>query len=289
MAQIIDGRETAKKVKAEVKAEVDRLSAEGRRTPCLAVILAGDDPASAIYVRNKEKACKANGIISKMIKLPADVSAEKLSSVIKELNDDPKVDGILLQLPLPDHLRKDEADFLNMIKPDKDVDGFHPINIGRLALGLPAPIACTPYGCLRLIEETGEEIEGKLALVIGRSNTVGKPMIQLLLRKNATVIVCHSRTRNLPELSRQADIIIAAVGKAEFVTGDMVKEGAIVIDVGINRQENGKLLGDVNFPEVSEKAAYITKVPGGVGPMTIAMLLKNTLLCYEEHEKNINA
>lgn len=285
MAQIIDGKKTAKKVKAEIKEQVDRIREAGGRIPCLSVILAGDDPASAIYVRNKEKACQENGIISRMIKLPADVTAEKLREVITELNDDPEVDGILLQLPLPDHLRKEEASFLNLIHPDKDVDGFHPINIGRLALGLPAPVACTPYGCMRLLEETGEPIEGKLALVIGRSNTVGKPMIQLLLRKNATVIVCHSRTRNLPELCRQADIIIAAVGRAEFVKGDMVKPGAIVIDVGINRQPDGKLLGDVNFPEVSEKASFITKVPGGVGPMTIAMLLKNTMLCYEEHEK----
>lgn len=283
-AKIIDGRAVAKKVKAEVKAEVDKLTAAGKRQPCLSVILAGDDPASAIYVRNKEKACKANGIISRMIKLPADVSAEKLREVIRTLNDDPEVDGILLQLPLPEPLRPQEADFLNMIRPDKDVDGFHPVNIGRLTLGLEAPVACTPYGCLRLLQETGETLEGKLAVIIGRSNTVGKPMLQLLLQQNATVIICHSRTRNLPELCRMADIIIAAVGRAEFVTGDMVKEGAIVIDVGINRQENGKLLGDVNFPEVSEKASYMTKVPGGVGPMTIAMLLKNTLQCYGMHE-----
>lgn len=284
-AKIIDGKETAKKVKAEVKKQVDDFLAAGKRKPCLSVILAGSDPASAIYVRNKERACRANGIESRLLKLPDDVEAETLRQVIRDLNEDPAVDGILLQLPLPAHLRKLEPEFLNMIKPDKDVDGFHPINIGRLALGLPAPVACTPYGCIRLIEESGETIEGKLAIVIGRSNTVGKPMIQLLLQKNATVIVCHSRTRDLPALCRQADIVIAAVGKAEFVTGDMVKEGAIVIDVGINRQPDGKLLGDVNFPEVSAKASYITKVPGGVGPMTIAMLLKNTLLCYGLHEQ----
>ncbi len=282
-ARIIDGRATAKKVKAEVKAVTDVLRKEDKRPPCLSVILAGEDPASAIYVRNKEKACKANGILSVKHALPEDVSAEKLEEVIRALNEDERVDGILLQLPLPDHLNDRQAYFLNLIRPDKDVDGFHPLNVGRLTLGLDAPVACTPYGCMRLLEETGEDLEGKLALVIGRSNTVGKPMIQLLLQKNATVIVAHSRTKNLPELSRQADIIIAAVGQSEFLSGDMVKEGVIVIDVGINRQENGKLLGDVNFPEVSEKASYITTVPGGVGPMTVAMLLKNTLKCYEMH------
>lgn len=286
-ARIIDGKLVSRKVKEEVKARVAALAAEGRRQPCLAVILAGDDPASAIYVRNKQKACAFSGIQSMMKRLPADVSETELQEVIKELNEDPAVDGILLQLPLPEALRSLEPTFLEQISPDKDVDGFHPINIGRLALGLPAPVACTPFGVMRLLEECGESLEGKLAVVIGRSHTVGKPMLQLLLQKNATVIVTHSRTKDLATLTRQADVIIAALGKAHFVTADMVKDGAIVIDVGINRDEDGKVTGDVDFGPVSEKAAYITTVPGGVGPMTIAMLLENTLLCYAMHEGNI--
>ncbi len=283
-AKIIDGKQVAQQVRAEVKRRVDDILDRGGRRPCLAVILAGDDPASAIYVRNKEKACEKSGIKSLMKRLPESVSAEELHKVIDSLNNDADVDGILLQLPLPEALRPLEADFLEQIRPDKDVDGFHPVNIGKLQLGLTAPVACTPLGVMRLLEASGEDLTGKHAVVIGRSNTVGKPMLQLLLQQNATVTVTHSRTRNLSEICQEADILIAALGRAEFVTSDMVKPGAIVIDVGINRTAEGKVTGDVDFESVSEKAGYITTVPGGVGPMTIAMLLKNTLHCYNIHE-----
>ncbi len=283
-AQIIDGKKVSQEVKDEIKEQLAVYLDTGRRTPCLAVILAGNDPGSAVYVRNKRKACEATGIKSIVRRLPETVTHEELIAVIGELNDDPEIDGILLQLPLPGALHAGENQYLELVSPEKDVDGFHPLNIGRLVLGLPAPQACTPAGVMRLLDETGESLEGKLALIIGRSNTVGKPLIQLLLQQNATVIVAHSRTRNLEALAKQADVLIAAVGKAHFVTADMVKPGAIVIDVGINRGEDGKVTGDVDFGPVSEKASYITTVPGGVGPMTIAMLLQNTLYCYEIRE-----
>ncbi len=283
-AQIIDGKKVSKEVKDEIKEQLAVYLETGRRTPCLAVILAGNDPGSAVYVRNKQKACEQTGITSIVKRLPETVTREELTAVIEDLNQDPEVDGILLQLPLPGSLHAEENEFLELVSPEKDVDGFHPINIGRMVLGLASPQACTPAGVMRLLEESGENLEGKLALIIGRSNTVGKPLIQLLLQQNATVMVAHSRTKNLAALASQADILIAAVGKAHFVTEDMVKEGAIVIDVGINRGEDGKVTGDVDFEPVSQKASYITTVPGGVGPMTIAMLLQNTLYCYEARE-----
>jgi methylenetetrahydrofolate dehydrogenase (NADP+)/methenyltetrahydrofolate cyclohydrolase len=284
LGQILDGKEISRKVKEEVLSEVNRLLAEGHRRPTLAVILVGEDPASAIYVNNKKKACARYGINSKSYELPASTSKDELLKLLDELNADDEVDGILLQLPLPDQLHREENLFLERINPDKDVDGFHPVSIGRLNLNLPGPRPCTPAGIMRLLEETGEDLDGKLALVIGRSNTVGKPLIQLLLQKNCTVILTHSHTKNLKDLTRQADILIASVGQLGFVTADMVKEGAIVIDVGINRLESGKVRGDVDFKAVRPKASWITKVPGGVGPMTIAMLLVNTLDCYKLRE-----
>lgn len=285
MTKILQGTDIATSVKEEILHTIQELELQGHRRPSLHVILVGDDPASKIYIRNKVKACKTYGIESKRHNLPKESSEEDIVDLIHQLNQEDAVDGILLQLPLPKHLRNRENSILETIAPEKDVDGFHPVNIGKLVLGLDAPISCTPAGCIRLLEETKEDITGKIALVIGRSNTVGKPLIQLLLQKNATVIVCHSKTENLKELTLQADIIIAACGQAELLKGDMVKEGVIVIDVGINRQEDGSLLGDVEFDTVSEKSSFITPVPGGVGPMTIAMLLKNTLLCYRLRKK----
>lgn len=279
--KIINGRELSNIVKAEVKVEIDKILTSGKRKPNLAVILVGDDEASKIYVKNKQKAAEEINIDSQSHFLPTDSSKSEVMDEIMQLNANDNVDGILLQLPLPDHLRKDENDLLTLIDPAKDVDGFHPLNIGKLNLGLPGPVTCTPAGIIRMLEETGQDLSGKHAVILGRSNTVGKPLIQLLLQKNCTVTVTHSKTQNMPEITKQADILIAAIGQSEFVTGDMVKDGVIVIDVGINRQEDGKLKGDVHFDSVSEKATYITKVPGGVGPMTVAMLMSNTLDCYK--------
>ena len=279
--KIINGRELSNIVKAEVKVEIDKILTSGKRKPNLAVILVGDDEASKIYVKNKQKAAEEINIDSQSHFLPTDSSKSEVMDEIMQLNANDNVDGILLQLPLPDHLREDENDLLTLIDPAKDVDGFHPLNIGKLNLGLPGPVTCTPAGIIRMLEETGQDLSGKHAVILGRSNTVGKPLIQLLLQKNCTVTVTHSKTQNMPEITKQADILIAAIGQSEFVTGDMVKDGVTVIDVGINRQEDGKLKGDVHFESVSEKATYITKVPGGVGPMTVAMLMSNTLDCYK--------
>ncbi len=279
--KIINGRELSNIVKAEVKVEIDKILTSGKRKPNLAVILVGDDEASKIYVKNKQKAAEEINIDSQSHFLPTDSSKSEVMDEIMQLNANDNVDGILLQLPLPAHLREDENDLLTLIDPAKDVDGFHPLNIGKLNLGLPGPVTCTPAGIIRMLEETGQDLSGKHAVILGRSNTVGKPLIQLLLQKNCTVTVTHSKTQNMPEITKQADILIAAIGQSEFVTGDMVKDGVIVIDVGINRQEDGKLKGDVHFDSVSEKATYITKVPGGVGPMTVAMLMSNTLDCYK--------
>lgn len=281
MAKIISGKELAARIRSEVKSEIDSLTSEIGRSAKLSVILVGNDPASEIYVRNKQRAAKQCGIESETISLSDDVSLEELTSTIQTLNEDSTVDGILMQLPLPDHLREHENDLISMISPEKDVDGFHPVNIGKLTLGLDTMVSCTPAGVMELIEESGEDISGKLAVILGRSNTVGKPLIQLLLAKNATVITTHSKTKNLSELTKQADIIIAAIGQANFLTSDMVKDGVIIIDVGINRYIEGKITGDVDFEGVKDKASYITTVPGGVGPMTVAMLMKNTLISYK--------
>lgn len=273
-AQIIDGKALAAQVKAEAAAETAALKAKGV-TPCLAVILVGEDPASQVYVRGKAKDCGDCGIDSRVIRLPEETTQAELLKLVGELAADKAVNGILVQLPLPAHI--DEKAVIDAIPPEKDVDGFSPVNVGRIQIGEPCFLPCTPAGCIRMIESTGTAIEGKHAVVIGRSNIVGKPAALLLLAKNATVTICHSRTANLKELCAGADILVAAVGKAGFVTGDMVKPGAVVIDVGINRGEDGKLHGDVDFAAAAEKASYITPVPGGVGPMTRAMLMKNTV------------
>lgn len=274
MAKLIDGKVISAAVKAEVAEEVSKLKEQGI-TPGLAVIIVGEDPASKVYVANKEKACEAIGMASYKYALPENTSEEELLELIKKLNNDDKVNGILCQLPLPRHLN--EELIINSIVPEKDVDAFHPHNVGKIMIGNYDFLPCTPAGIMEMLKYENIDIEGKECVVIGRSNIVGKPMSMLLLHKNGTVTVCHSRTKNLKEVCRRADILVAAVGRANFVSADMVKEGAVVIDVGINRLDNGKLCGDVNFEEVEPIASYITPVPGGVGPMTIATLMKNTL------------
>lgn len=272
-ATLIDGRSVAKAFKEEIAQRTQAMIAQGV-TPHLAVVLVGEDPASQVYVRNKENGCIKAGIRSTVIRLTEDCTQQALEETVKRLNADASVDGILVQLPLPKHL--DEASVLRLIYPDKDVDGFHAMNSGRLMNGQPGFVPCTPLGVMKLLEAYGIDPAGKHAVVIGRSNIVGKPMAMLLLRANATVTICHSCTQNLADITRQADILVAAVGRANFVTADMVKPGAAVIDVGINRVD-GKLVGDVDFEAVAQVAGYITPVPGGVGQMTIAMLLANTL------------
>ncbi|MGN0773172.1 MAG: bifunctional methylenetetrahydrofolate dehydrogenase/methenyltetrahydrofolate cyclohydrolase FolD [Candidatus Ventricola sp.] len=272
-ATLIDGRAVAKAFKEEIEQRTQAMIARGV-TPHLAVVLVGEDPASQVYVRNKENGCIRAGIRSTVIHLEEDCTQQALEETVRRLNEDESVHGILVQLPLPRHL--DEASVLRLIDPDKDVDGFHAMNSGRLMNGQPGFVPCTPLGVMKLLEAYGIDPAGKRAVVIGRSNIVGKPMAMLLLAANATVTICHSRTQNLADITRQADILVAAVGRANFVTADMVKPGAAVIDVGINRVD-GKLVGDVDFDAVSQVAGYITPVPGGVGQMTIAMLLANTL------------
>lgn len=274
MAQIIDGKAISTKVKAEVREEADALKAKGISIG-LAVVIVGNNPASRVYVNNKKKACAEVGFESSEYALPEETTQEELLALVDKLNNDDKVNGILVQLPLPSQI--DEKAVINAIRPEKDVDAFHPVNVGKIMIGDFAFLPCTPAGVMELIKSTGVDISGKECVVIGRSNIVGKPMAMLLLHKNGTVTICHSKTKNLAEVCRRADILVAAVGRANFVTADMIKEGAVVIDVGMNRLENGKLCGDVNFAECSEKAGYITPVPGGVGPMTIAMLMRNTL------------
>ncbi len=271
-AQLIDGKVLSLALRTTVKEKVDALKAEGV-TPGLAVILVGEDPASQIYVHNKELGCEAVGIRSTTIRMDAGITQEELEKKIIELNKDDAVHGILVQLPLPKHL--DENAALTLILPQKDVDGFHIMNTGKLFNGLPSVVACTPKGALAMIKSTGIDISGKEAVVVGRSNIVGKPMAMLLLQESATVTMCHSRTKDLKEHTKRADILVAAVGKAKFITADMVKPGAVVIDVGINRID-GKVVGDVDFDAVKDVAGYITPVPGGVGRMTITMLLDNT-------------
>jgi methylenetetrahydrofolate dehydrogenase (NADP+) / methenyltetrahydrofolate cyclohydrolase len=276
VAQILDGKAIAKKVRDQVARGVVEFREQHRRAPGLHVVLAGDDPASQLYTRNKEKAALEVGMQGKLHKLPATVSERELLDLVRALNDDPTVDGILVQMPLPAGVRA--AAVLTTIDPGKDVDGFHASNVGALWSGQPGLVPCTPRGCLRLLEEAETMLEGARAVVVGRSNIVGKPVAALLLAQNATVTLAHSRTRDLPALCKQADVLIAAVGRARMLGADAVKPGAVVIDVGQNRDAEGKLCGDVDFAAASEVARAITPVPGGVGPMTIAMLLENTLI-----------
>ncbi|MGJ7921305.1 bifunctional methylenetetrahydrofolate dehydrogenase/methenyltetrahydrofolate cyclohydrolase FolD [Neobacillus sp. LXY-4] len=273
-AKLISGKEIALKKKNEIAKEVEALKQAGV-TPGLAVILVGNNPASRSYVTSKEKTCKELGMHSLLIELPETITEQELLNKIDELNHDDKIHGILVQLPVPDHIN--ETSIIEAIYPDKDVDGFHPINVGRMMTGQDAFLPCTPYGVMIMLKETGIEIEGKHVVVVGRSNIVGKPQGQLFLNENATVTYCHSRTVDIKSITKQADILVAAVGKPYFITEDFVKPGAVVIDVGINRNSEGKLCGDVDFENVKEKAGYITPVPGGVGPMTITMLMFNTL------------
>ena len=272
--EILNGKELAKKIRGELKEEVIKLK-EKNINPKLAVIMVGDDKASAVYVRNKSKACEEIGIEFEEFLLDRTITQEELINLIKTLNNREDIHGILLQSPIPDSLDIREA--FNTIDYKKDVDGFNPINVGKLSIGEDCFISCTPYGVIRMLEEYNIQIEGKRAVIIGRSNIVGKPLIQCLLNKNATVTICHSKTKNIEEITKEADILIAALGKPKFVKEDMVKKHAVVIDVGINRNEEGKLVGDVDFENVSKKASYITPVPGGVGPMTIAMLMNNVV------------
>ena len=276
-ARLLEGKVFAAKLKEEAGKKAQELKAKYGITPGLAVIIVGENPASQVYVRNKHKACTELGFYSEGVELPATTTREELLAEIQRLNNDEKIHGILVQLPLPKELQPYESEVLEAINPLKDVDGFHPVNVGRLVTGQKALVPCTPHGCLRMLELAEIPVEGANAVIIGRSNIVGKPMFHLLLGKNATVTNCHSRTKNLAEITRQADILVAAVGKAGFVTADMVKPGAAVIDVGINRIAPKKLVGDVDFEAVKEVAGAITPVPGGVGLLTIAMLMQNTV------------
>ena len=275
MAVIIDGKLVSQTIRGSIREEVSALKTERGITPGLAVVLVGNDPASAVYVRNKHKACLDAGIESYVITMPEDTKEADLIAKIDELNADKKVNGILVQLPLPKHICEDNI--INRISPEKDVDAFHPSNVGKILIGNYDFLPCTPAGIMDLLAYYNIDIEGKECVVLGRSNIVGKPMSLLLLGKNGTVTICHSRTKNLSEVTKRADIVVVAIGKPEFLTADMIKPGAVVIDVGINRLDSGKLVGDVKFDEVAEIASAITPVPGGVGPMTITTLLKNTL------------
>jgi methylenetetrahydrofolate dehydrogenase (NADP+)/methenyltetrahydrofolate cyclohydrolase len=275
MSIIIDGSKIAQDIRSEVREETSVLKEKTGIVPGLAVVLVGEDPASQIYVGRKANACAEVGFLSREYRLPADTSEAKLLGLINDLNHDRLIHGILVQLPLPKHIATDKI--IAAIDPHKDVDGFHPVNVGGLVTGSPLFVPCTPRGIMELIDRTGIVLAGKDAVVVGRSNIVGKPMALLLLAQNATVTMCHSKTKDLPKVTARADVLIAAVGRARMITADMVKEGAVVIDVGVNRLDNGKLVGDVAFDEVAARASCITPVPGGVGPMTIAMLMKNTL------------
>ncbi len=275
MAKIIDGKAISSEIRSEICEEVKAFEAEYGIKPGLTVIIVGENPASKVYVRNKKLACEQVDFNSEVIELPEETTEEELLSVIDRLNCNESVHGILVQLPLPRHINEESV--LLKISPNKDVDAFHPFNVGKIMTGSYDLAPCTPAGVMELIKRSGIEISGKECVIVGRSNIVGKPQAMLMLQSNATVTVCHSRTADLPAVCRRADILVAAIGKPNFFTSDMVKEGAVVIDVGINRGEDGKLCGDVNFAEVEPKASYITPVPGGVGPMTITMLLKNTL------------
>ena len=274
MAEILNGKELAKKIRTNLKVEVEELKKQ-KKYPKLAVIMVGNDQASSIYVKNKSKACDEIGIDFEEYLLPEETTMQELLSLITKLNEEKEVKGILLQSPIPAHLDIQKA--FETINPKKDVDGFHPISVGQVCIGQDAFIPCTPLGIVRLLEEYKIPIEGKNVVILGRSNIVGKPLMQCMLKKNATVTICHSKTRNIQEITKQADILIVAIGKPKFITEEMVKENAVVIDVGMNRLENGKLCGDIDFEGVEKKASYITPVPGGVGPMTIAMLMQNVV------------
>ena len=280
MTQVIYGSDLSAKMREQMKQEIDDIAAKGGRIPCLAVVMAGDNPASLSYIKGKEKACQAIGMRSLMKKLPEDITQQQLEDVLKELSDDSDVDGILLQLPLPKGLDENRA--INCINPDKDVDGLTPINFGRMFLGEKSFRPCTPSGIMAILDAMGCEIEGKHAVVVGRSKLVGTPVARLLQDANATVTICHSRTKDLRRFTKEADILIAAVGKANLFDASYIKEGAYVVDVGVNRMDNGHLCGDVNFDDVKDHCTAITPVPKGVGPMTITMLLKNTLIAYRE-------
>ena len=280
MAKIIDGKLISAQIRKEIKEKVRIYNEKTGKRPGLAVVIVGENPASQVYVRNKKKACEQVGFNSWVYEMPESTTQEELNALIDNLNNDSDVHGILVQLPLPKHL--DEEQVILRIRPEKDVDAFHPYNVGRITIGNPKFLPCTPAGIMELLHRSNIEISGKECVVIGRSNIVGKPMALLLLAENGTVTVCHSKTKDLNEVCRRADILVVAIGKANFVTADMVKDGAVVIDVGMNRTAEGKLTGDVDFESVSQVASFITPVPGGVGPMTITMLLKNTLRAAEE-------
>lgn len=278
----IDGKAISQKRKDELKKKIDVIKEAGKRLPKLVVILVGDNQASQTYVRNKERACEYVGMLSEVMRLESTIREEELIKVIEQLNQDEAVDGILVQLPLPSHIHEDKI--LDLIDPSKDVDGFHPSNVAKLLLGQDGLVPCTPKGMMVLLDEIGCDLRGKEVVVVGRSNIVGKPVALLCLRKNATVTIAHSQTTDLKAVCQRADILIAAIGKAKFFNRDYVKEGAIILDVGINRNENNKLCGDVDYDDVKDIVSYITPVPGGVGPMTIAMLLENTLQAYQQRE-----
>lgn len=282
MSNIISGKELSKEIRSDVKVEVEKLVEDYGKSPHLVVILVGEDPASQSYVKAKERACKKAGIRSTLIRKETSIAEEELLGLVKSLNQDDDVHGILVQLPLPKHINSNLV--INTIEKNKDVDGFHPLNIAALHIGEEGILPATPKGIITMLKSTNQTLEGKSALVIGRSNIVGKPAAALLLRENCTVTIAHSRTKNMKEIALQSDIIVAAVGRANFVTGDMIKDGAIVIDVGVNRVDD-KLVGDVDFEAAKEKASFITPVPGGVGPMTIASLLQNTIECFLILEK----
>lgn len=283
MGNVIDGKVLGQAVKDEVKAEVAQLEARFGRKPCLAVIIVGENPASQVYVRNKVGAAAYTGMESRKVELPADISQDALLRHIRELNDDPLTDGILVQLPLPGHI--DEEKVIDAIAREKDVDGFHPDNVAGLWLGRECIVPCTPAGVMRIIDSLGMDLKGRQAVVVGRSNIVGKPVAKLLLDRNATVTIAHSRTGDLGAVCRTADVLVVAVGRPRLITADMIKPGAVVIDVGINRDADGKLCGDVDFASAEAVASWITPVPGGVGPMTIAMLMKNTIACFLRRQR----
>lgn len=278
-ANIINGKEIASAIKLVIAEELKKIKTDTGREAGLAVVLVGNDPASIVYVRNKKKACQEVGIRSSEYRLPKETSQDALLKLIASLNKNPEIHGILVQLPLPHHIQTDKI--IEAINPDKDVDGFHPVNVGKLVANTASLISCTPLGVITLLDKSGIPIEGRRVVIVGRSNIVGKPAALLFLHRNATVTICHSRTKNLSDYTLRADILVAAIGKPAFVKADMIKKGAVVIDVGINRDEAG-LIGDVDFPSVKEKVSYITPVPGGVGPMTIAMLMKNTLTAFKQ-------
>ena len=282
MAVIIDGKELAKKIRANLKIECEELKKKNINSK-LAVIMVGEDPASKVYVRNKSRACEDVGIKYEEYLLDSKITQKELIELIEKLNNDKTINGILLQSPIPSNLDINEA--FRTISPEKDVDGFNPINVGKLVLNQDTFVSCTPYGIMKMFEEYNIDLSGKHVVILGRSNIVGKPLIQCCLQKNATVTTCHSRTKNLSDMTRQADIIISAIGQPEFLKADMVKNGVVIIDVGINRNDKGKLVGDVDFENVQKKASYITPVPGGVGPMTIAMLMSNVIKATEEQKK----